>query len=237
MHRRQTKSFGSARIQTLTHSPWDIAAQSCNNWHCGNTIPETRRRLPSERICKNEALLVHQRKNSREGWTTWPFIREPTNHRAHPNFAAFGGSPCPCWLVWSTQWPWATRPKNMNHSDLTESPSKDWSLKKWWKWWFSIEVPFQILYILYRVFKIVQGDCSRKPNVLERKVFARVPLSFIICHLHQLIGGDGFGVTKVTHLNSPRTDLTMICMIWDDTTMIECQYNDYNNNDMMHYVD
>lgn len=236
MHRRQTKSFGSARIQTLTHSPWDIAAQSCNNWHCGNTIPETRRRLPSERICKNEALLVHQRKNSREGWTTWPFHSWTNQHRAHPTVAAFGGSPCPCWLVWSTQWPWATRPKNMNHSDLTESPSKDWSLKNDEND-DSPLVPFQILYILYNVFKIFQGTVPLNPTFLKERgaICALVLLESVI--YISLSDEMDSGVTKVTHLNSPITDLTMICMIWDDTTMIWCKYNDYNNNDMIHYVD
>lgn len=183
MHRRQTKSFGSARIQTLTHSSWDIAAQSCNNWHCGNTIPETRRRLPSERICKNEALLVHQRKKQQGRVNHLAFHSWTNQHRAHPTLPLSVGLPVLAGLCDPPNGLGATRPKNMSHSDQTESPSKDWSLKKWW-WWFSISPCSDS-----RIFKIVQGTVPWKKG--EQSVpLSYKNLSFTSAHRRRWIRGN-----------------------------------------------
>ena len=78
MHRRQTKSFGSARIKPH-RKPLRHCCSKLQQFirHCGiSTIPETRRRLPSERICKNDALLEAGRKQQ---GSKPPGITEPTN--------------------------------------------------------------------------------------------------------------------------------------------------------------
>ena len=78
MHRRQTKSFGSARIKPH-RKPLRHCCSKLQQFirHCGiSTIPETRRRLPSERICKNDALLEAGRKQQ---GSKPPGISEPTN--------------------------------------------------------------------------------------------------------------------------------------------------------------
>ena len=176
----QTKSFGSARIQTLTHSPWDIAAQSCNNWHCGNTIPGNEEKITIRADLQKRGPPGSPEKKQQGRVNHLAFHSWTNQHRAQPTeltqLCRFSvGLPVLAGLCDPPNGLGQQGQKTWIIQTWQKVPSKDWSLKNDDN--DSPLIPFSDS----RIFKIVQGTVPKNPTFLKERGFAReqsVPLSY-----------------------------------------------------------